>query len=136
MKSALFVLLVSFCLAFTGCTAKEKHARNTAAAKSWLAVNDGAGGARVSGAWKPSDEGWGAAILEQKGSRITGAIGDYAVEGHVKERDVYLVLWQGGSAHYSAVLRKNGPNLSGFYSESVPFDTRYQHKFALRRVAG
>ena len=119
------LLLTSFGL--TGCNTKERYAKNNAAAQAWLAANSSSGHMRVAGNWTPDDEGWGEAKFQQSGSRITGTIGLYTVEGHVKGEDVYLVMSENGWACYSAVLKKKGKNLVGFYSDAVPFSTRDQH---------
>jgi hypothetical protein len=51
----------------------------------------------------------------------------------VKGPDVYLVMSEGGWAYYSAVLKKKGDILSGFYSAHVPFSTKDQETFVLSR---
>jgi hypothetical protein len=38
-----------------------------------------------------------------------------------------------GWAYYSAVLKKKGNALVGFYSDAVPFSTRDQETFVLTR---
>jgi hypothetical protein len=125
--------LLALSLGLVGCNTKERYARNNAAARAWLAANPASGHTRVAGDWKPDDEGWGEARFEQTGSRITGTIGLYTVEGHVKGPDVYLVMSEGGWAYYSAVLKKKGDILSGFYSAHVPFSTKDQETFVLSR---
>ncbi len=130
-----FLCLTSLVLSIglVGCNTKERYARNNAAARAWLAANPASGHIRVAGDWKPDDEGWGEARFEQTGSRITGTIGLYTVEGHVKGEDVYLVMSENGWAYYSAVLKKKGNTLVGFYSDAVPFSTRDQETFVLTR---
>jgi len=130
-----------FCSAFlllslvlTACNTKERYARNNEAARAWLAANPASGHTRVAGNWKPDDEGWGDAKIEQAGSRVTGTIGVYQIEGHVKGEDVFLVMSNEGWAYYSAVLKKKGDVLSGFYSAEVPFSTSDQESFVLARV--
>ena len=127
----LTLLLTS--LGLTGCNTKERYARNNAAARAWLAANPASGHIRVAGNWKPDDEGWGDARLLQTGSSVTGTIGLYTIEGHVKGEDIYLVMSDDGWAYYSAVLKKKGDALSGFYSAHVPFNTRDQEPFVLTR---
>jgi len=120
-------------IGLVGCNTKERYARNNAAARGWLAANPASGHIRVAGKWKPDDEGWGDAQLQQTGTRITGTIGLYTVEGHVNGPDVYLVMSENGWAYYSAVLKKKGDTLSGFYSAHVPFSTRDQETMVLSR---
>jgi hypothetical protein len=130
-----FLCLTSLVLSIglVGCNTKERYAKNNAAARAWLAANSSSGHMRVAGNWTSDDEGWGAARFEQSGSRITGTIGLYTVEGHVKGEDVYLVMSEHGWAYYSAVLKKKGNTLVGFYSGAVPFSTRDQETFVLTR---
>ena len=133
MLKFLSVTLLALTVCLTGCNTKERYARNNEAARTWLAANPASGHMRVAGEWKPDDEGWGEARFEQTGSRVTGTIGLYTVEGHVKGADVYLVMSENGWAYYSAVLKKKGDILSGFYSAHVPFSTKDQETFVLSR---
>jgi len=133
MLKSLCLVLLAFSLGLAGCNTKERYARNNAAARGWLAANPASGHIRVAGKWKPDDEGWGDAQLQQTGTRITGTIGLYTVEGHVNGPDVYLVMSENGWAYYSAVLKKKGDTLSGFYSAHVPFSTRDQETMVLSR---
>jgi hypothetical protein len=133
MLKFLCITLLTLSLSLTGCNIKERYARNNAAARAWLAANPASGHIRVAGNWKSDDEGWGDAWLQQSGSHIAGTIGLYTVEGHVKGEDVYLVMSEDGWAYYSAVLKKKGDTLSGFYSAHVPFNTKDQETFVLTR---
>jgi hypothetical protein len=126
-------MLKSLCLAFlllslglSGCNNKECYAKNSAAAQAWLAANPASGHMRVAGTWTPGVEGFGEAKFQQKGRLVMGTIGLYSVKGHVRGKDVYLVMSQKGWAHYSVVLKKKGNTLSGFYSDALPFSTRNQ----------
>lgn len=133
MFKFLCATLLALSLGLVGCNTKERFAKNNAAAQAWLAANSSSGHMRVAGNWTPEDEGWGEAKFQQSGSRITGTIGLYTVEGHVKGEDVYLVMSENGWAYYSAVLKKKGNALVGFYSDAVPFSTRDQETFVLTR---
>lgn len=82
----------------------------------------------------PDDEGWGNVALNQQGSLVSGTIGLYTVEGHVSGDNLYIVMSEGGWAYYSAVLKKKGDMLTGFYSASVPFSTKDQDNFVLTRA--
>jgi hypothetical protein len=134
MTKFLGITLLMFSLGLTACNTKERYARNNAAARAWLAANPASGHTRVAGNWQPDDEGWGTARLEQAGSRVTGTIGLYTVEGHVSGDDLYLVMSEGGWAYYSALLKKRGDILKGFYSAYVPFSTSDQESFVLSRL--
>jgi hypothetical protein len=133
MLKFLSITLLFTCFGLTGCNTKERYARNNSAARAWLASNPASGYIRVGGNWKPEDEGWGDARLQQTGSSVTGTIGLYTIEGHVRGEDVYLVMSEAGWFYYSAVLKKKGDKLSGFYSAHVPFNTRDQEAFVLTR---
>jgi hypothetical protein len=133
MLKFLGISLLTLSLCLTGCNMKERYSRNNAAARAWLAANPASGHTRVAGNWRPDEEGWGDALLQQSGARITGTIGLYSIEGHVKGEDVYLVMSDDGWAYYSAVLKKKGDALSGFYSAHVPFNTRDQETLVLTR---
>ena len=134
MTKFLGMTLLMFSLGLTACNTHERYARNNAASRAWLAANPASGHTRVAGNWQPDDEGWGTASFQQSGSRVTGTIGLYTVEGHVSGDDLYLVMSDGGWAYYSAVLKKRGHALDGFYSAHVPFNTRDQEILGLIRV--
>lgn len=106
MTKFLGMTLLMFSLGLTACNTQERYARNNAASRAWLAANPASGHTRVAGNWQPDDEGWGTASFQQSGSRVTGTIGLYTVEGHVSGDDLYLVMSDGGWAYYSAVLKK------------------------------
>ena len=133
MLKFLCLTLLLLPLGLVGCNNKERWAKNNAAAQAWLAANSPSGHMSVAGNWTPDDEGWGEAKFQQSGRRITGTIGLYTVEGHVKGEDVYLVISENSWAYYSAVLKKKGNALVGFYSDAVPFSTKDQEKFELTR---
>ncbi len=123
------VLLVS-AFAFSGCN-EEKYAKNQSSKTAWLSSVSGKATTDVSGMWQSSD--WGTGQLSQSGNKITGNLGSYTVEGKLNGRSVYLALNSGGWTYYTARLRKNGDNLSGSYSSSVPFSSADQWPMLLRR---
>ena len=126
MLKLLCLTLLTLSLGLTGCNTKERYAKNSAAAQAWLAANPASGQMRIAGNWTSGDEVWGEAKFQQSSNRISGSIGLYTVEGHVKGQDVYLLMSQNGLVHYSVVLKKKGNTLSGFYSDRVPFSTKNQ----------
>ena len=87
MFKFLCATLLALSLGLVGCNTKERYARNNAAARGWLAANPASGHIRVAGDWKPDDEGWGDARLQQTGTRITGTI-TYINRTLVKHGDV------------------------------------------------
>jgi hypothetical protein len=129
------VLLPAF-LSLTGCSTKEKYAANQAATKSWLDSKAGSPGIRVNGLWEAFEYGWGGpGRFEQQGNRITGALGNYTVQGVVQGSTVYLAFISGGWTYYTGVLKMRDGLLSGFYSSSVPFSSEDQGSLTLRRIA-
>jgi hypothetical protein len=136
MKIMLPVLAAVAALALTGCNLKEKYARNNAAATEWLEANAGKSSVKISGAWEASDPGWGAILLEQTGNKVTGSIGSYTVDGHVKGDTAYLALKSDGWVYYTVVAKMSSGKLLGFYSPSVPFSSEDQSAIHLRRFRG
>ena len=48
--------------------------------------------------------GWGEGYLRQNQNNISGAIGNYIIEGRVSSKKVYLVFLSGGKVYYTARL--------------------------------
>lgn len=134
MSKLFFSTILLLALGLTACNTTERYARNNQAARTWLAANPASGNSRIAGHWQPDDAGWGKAKIEQAGNRVTGTIGAYSIEGHVQGDNLYLLMSDGGWVYYSAVLKKKGDVLSGFYSAHVPFSTQDQETFVLVRV--
>ena len=133
MNSFILPLLCFLALGLVGCSSKEKYARNSEAASAWLSANTGSATANIAGDWSASDAGWGAIHFQQKGSKISGAMGTYEVDGHLKGSIAYLTLRSDGWVYYSVVAKKRGSILSGFYSASLPFSTSDQQPLELKR---
>lgn len=138
MKTKAFVVvsgLAAALLLTTACTTTEKYAANQAATDSWLAQSQGAAGIDVGGLWEPVEFGWGGSgRFEQRGNKISGALGNYTVRGVVNGNRVYLAFISNGWTHYTGVLKKRGSMLGGFYSSSVPFSSADQGSLNLRRI--
>ncbi|HEY5741278.1 MAG TPA: hypothetical protein VIS99_01950 [Terrimicrobiaceae bacterium] len=117
-----------------GCNLKEKYARNNFAADQWLQASIGRASVNVTGAWEAEESGWGDIRFEQIGSSVNGAMGNYSVRGVIRGSQVFLALRSGGYVYYTAVLKKNGEMLSGFYSSSVPFRHGDEAAVTLRRI--
>jgi hypothetical protein len=128
-------LLLIFALCFAGCSTAEKYAANQASTKSWLESKAGAARIRVDGAWEALEYGWGGpGRFEQKGNRITGALGNYTVNGVVNGSTVYLAFISNGWTYYTAVLKMRNGMLGGFYSSSIPFSEHDQGSLTLRKI--
>jgi hypothetical protein len=134
MKLGSIILAVFVISGLAGCNLKEKYARNNLAADQWLQANVGPAGGNVQGAWEASESGWGGIRFEQRGSSVNGAMGKYSARGVVRGSRVFLALSSGGYVYYTVVLTKSGDMLSGFYSESVPFNAADQAAVTLRRI--
>ena len=68
-------------------------------------------GSRGWGYWGWGSLGWGEGYLQQEGNKVTGAIGNYNVQGIVSGKTVYLVFLYGGSVHYTARLEMSQQGL-------------------------
>jgi len=136
-QSGVFLSVLALVLLVTsGCSTAEKYAANQAAALSWLDSKAGKPSIRVDGAWEALEYGWGGAgRFVQSGNEISGALGSYTVRGVVNGSDVYLVFDSGGWSYYSAVLKRRGDTLGGFYSSSTPFSAADQGSLTLRRIS-
>jgi len=75
---------------------------------TWLDAKAGAPDLNVGGDWdsvKPFYAGgWGSGSWEQKGAKVTGALGLYSVEGRVVGKKLYLALFSNGKVYYTVVL--------------------------------
>ncbi len=134
MKLLVILSAVLVCGLVSGCNLKEKYAINNQKADQWLAAQQGGGGINIGGSWESREFGWGAIRFEQEGSKISGAMGNYTTRGSASGSRVYLALSSNGYVHYTAVLKKSGNTLAGFYSPSVPFSQADQSAVNLYRV--
>ncbi|MEI8292414.1 MAG: hypothetical protein WCG66_00335 [bacterium] len=133
MLNPLFLCLLIASLVLTACKTQETEWRNQEGARLWLAANPASGHTRLGGDWKVVEGLLGSAHFNQNERHITGLIGIYTVEGHLKSDVLYLVLSQGGTAFYSAVLKKKDGVLTGFTSSQFPFSTKDSKKIVLTR---
>lgn len=62
----------------------------------------------VSGAWESTSPfmagGWGNASLVQMGSKVSGTLGLYTVEGRVAGKQIFLMILSNGQVYYTAIL--------------------------------
>ena len=136
MKTLFTLALLSAAILLGGCSNAEKYAANQAATSSWLKSSGGRPDMRISGAWEALETGWGGAgRFVQTGNQITGALGNYTVRGVVNGTTAYLAFESSGWTYYTAVLKKRGNTLGGFYSGEVPFSARDQGSLTLRKLA-
>jgi hypothetical protein len=59
--------------------------------------------------------GFGEGYLHQEKNKISGAIGDYSIEGVVSGKIVYFVFLYNGAVHYTARLEMLQDSLTGNY---------------------
>jgi len=129
--------VIAFCAFLGACSSAEKYAANQSATERWLGGKQGSADVRVSGTWEEVQSGWGGpATFVQHGSRISGVLGRYSAKGVLNGSTVYLALESSGWTYYTAVLKKHGDRLGGFYSSSVPFSSSNQGDLNLRRIPG
>lgn len=88
----------------------------------WLNRISGGEPARINitGKWQDPDEGntyfgWGGGHLRQEGNKVSGAIGNYNVNGVVSGKTVYLIFSTGGIVYYKARLEIFQDLLAGNY---------------------
>jgi len=86
---------------------------------SWLTISGGEPPKiDITGRWADAGTGmfgWGEGYLRQEKNKISGAIGDYNIEGVVSGKTVYLVFLYGGAVHYTARLEMFQDLLTGNY---------------------
>lgn len=114
---------------------EEKYTKNEKAAVAYLSdKKTGSAKTNVEGVWY--SPGWGAVVLNQEGSKVTGAFQDYyAVDGVVSGRKVYLVLIDDDWREYTVELTPKGrEKLVGYYSAHVPFSESDQQEIVLNRI--
>jgi len=120
-------------LLLPACNMKERYARNNKATTAWLETNSGKSAVNIAGPWIATSEHWGEILLEQKGPQVKGKFGEYSAEGHVNGSTVYLALRSSGWTYYTAILKKTGKSLKGYYSGYLPFSTTDQRELVLEK---
>lgn len=131
----LFLALTAIFTLLPACSTAEKYAANQAATKNWLDSKAGSAGVRVGGLWETVEYGWGGpGRFEQRGNRITGALGNYTVNGVINGSTVYLAFVSSGWTYYTGVLKMRDGMLGGYYSSSIPFSPADQGSLNLRRI--
>jgi hypothetical protein len=124
-----FISLLVAAALLSACNSPKRFEANRSAAESWLSSQVGAARGNVTGKWTDaSRDGWGDADLVQKGSRISGTLGNYEVNGVANGSRVFLALKSDGWFYYSAEAEDSGSVLKGQYVKGVP--DRSYHKLA------
>jgi len=137
MKTVATVLgVVVLALSLSSCKfLEEKYAKNEKASVAYLAEKKTSPAkTNVEGVWYAP--GWGAVVLNQEGSKLTGAFQDYyAVDGVVSGRKVYIVLIDDNWREYTIELTAKGrEKLVGYYSANIPFSESDQEEIVLTRI--
>lgn len=137
MKTVATVLgVVVLGLSLSSCKMlEEKYASNQKAAVAYLADNKTAPAkVNVEGVWYAP--GWGAVVLNQEGSKLTGAFQDYyTVNGVVSGRKAFIVLVDDDWREYTIQLTsKSREKLVGYYSAHIPFSESDQQEIELIRI--
>ena len=88
----------------------------------------------VAGTWTSPE--WGTGRFKQEGGTVEGVLGDYPVKGVVSGNTLYLLMYSGNKADYSAELKALGnDNFQGFYSKySIVDESESKRKVNLKRV--
>ena len=127
--ASVVALLCAF--SFAACN-QEKYQKNNADGAAWLGQHTRKASTSIKGEWISPD--WGTGTFKQTGRKVTGSLGDYAADGVVSGRNVYLLLISDGWVYYTAVLEKNSAGaLVGHYSEGIPPQAKNQEPLVLKR---
>ncbi len=88
----------------------------------------------VSGTWTSPE--WGTARLKQEGRNVEGVLGDYPVKGVVSGYSIYLLMYSGTKADYSAELKAlDNDTFKGSYSKySIVEESSSKRPINLKRV--
>lgn len=131
-----FLLLAAALLA--ACNSPQRYDSNHTSVRAWLDSQTGGSAINLTGRWTDAtDDGWGEANLVQKGSEVSGTLGDYEVDGRVSGARVNLALKNSDWYYYSvAAVAKRG-NIEGYYSSEFPpkLVRGKSQPFHFRRVA-
>ena len=124
----LLPLLVAAVL-LCACNSPKRFEANRSAAESWLSSKAGTARGNVTGKWTDATrDGWGDADLVQKGSRISGTLGSYEVNGVANGSRLYLALKSSDWYYYCAEAEDTGSVFKGQYVKGVPY--RSYHNLA------
>jgi hypothetical protein len=88
----------------------------------------------VSGTWSSPE--WGLARFKQENRNVEGVLGDYPAKGVVSGYTLYLLMYSGDKAHYSAELKALDNNtFKGSYSKySLVDETKSKKPINLKRM--
>ncbi len=104
------VLMISLGLFLMSCGVPMTKGQN------WLDTKTDNPAINISGTWTSPE--WGTARFKQEGREVSGALGDYPAKGVVSGNTVYLLMYSGSKADYSAELKASDSNtLTGSYSK-------------------
>lgn len=128
--------IVALGLSLSSCTLlHEKYAANEKDTVAYIASKKtGPAKVNIEGVWYAP--GWGTVVLNQEGSKLTGAFQDhYAVDGVVSGRKAFFILLDDDWREYSVELTAKGrEKLVGYYSATIPFSESDQQEIVLNRI--
>jgi hypothetical protein len=111
----------------------EARSRNIASGHAWISDQMFPATISVAGSWTSS--GWKNIVLSQTDRTVKGHLDDYAVDGVVSGSKAYLLASRDGWYRYSLVLEMPSPNiLLGYYSRSIPYESRNRQDLRLDRA--
>jgi len=96
--------------------------------EEWLNSKTESAEINIAGTWMSPE--WGTAKLNQEGKDVTGRLGDYPVKGVVSGNMVYLLMYSGGSVHYTAKLEPlDEKTLKGSYAKYTIIEEKNEHTY-------
>jgi hypothetical protein len=94
----------------------------------------------ITGKWRDTQGSgfftWGEGYLRQEQNKISGAIGDYNIEGVVSGKIVYLVFLYRGAVYYTARLEMFQDLLNGNYFKANDKEQKKGYPTSFARIAG
>ena len=137
LKARLLLLLLAVS-SLAGCGtvldfSDERRSRNIAFGHAWISDQMLPATISVAGSWTSS--GWKDVVLSQTDRTVKGHFDEYAIDGVVSGSKAYLLASRDGRYRYSVVLEMPSPHiLLGYYSRSIPYESRNRQDLRLDRT--
>ncbi len=134
MRSFLTVFLTLSLIFVISCALKQKEI------DPWLNTISGGKPPEidVTGRWRDTQGSgffaWGEGYLRQEKNKISGAIGDYNIEGVVSGKIVYLVFLYRGRVYYTARLEMFQDLLKGNYFKASDKEQKKGYPTSFSRI--
>jgi len=116
------IVIIGLCSFLTACGVSMQKG------EAWLDTKKEQSEINIAGTWHSRE--WGAAKFNQEGKDVTGRLGDYPVKGVASGNQVYLLMYSGGTVHYSAKLLALDKNsFEGSYSKHTIVDEKDAYEY-------